>query len=337
MRTWFVTVLLLALELGRGSGAAAADDIGQTRAEQAGSALIGTAAPVLKLTTIDGQSIDLSSLYGKKAVYLKFLATWCVPCLQQMPHFEHAFETEGSDLEVIAINTNFNETPESVAAYRQRHGLKMPIVMDDGRLAAALNLRVTPQHVLIARDGRIAYVGHLADEKLDLAVAGVRQPQSHAPNMRQARVVSAARPTSVITTSAGEKFTLRDPKGQRDTVLVFMSPWCEGYLKDSRPTMSAQCREVREQTEKLAPESAARWIGIASGLWADAADLRDYQQKNALRIPLALDASGNLFRSYAVTRVPTVIVLSPDGHELHRASGGATEMAPLLSGEARKL
>jgi peroxiredoxin len=331
-----MTMLLLALPLGGGLGAAIADDSGQTRAEEAGSALIGTAAPALKLTTIDGQGIDLSSLYGKKAVYLKFWATWCVPCLQQMPHFEHAFETEGSDLEVIAINTNFNETPDSVATYRQRHGLKMPIVMDDGRLAAALNLRVTPQHVLIARDGRIAYVGHLADEKLDLALAAVRQPQSHAPSMKQARAVNAARPSSV-TTSAGGKFMLRDPKGQHDTVLVFMSPWCEGYLKDSRPTMSAQCREVREQTERLAPEGQARWIDIASGLWADAADLKDYQQKNGLRIPVALDASGNLFRSYAVSSVPTVIVLGPDGHELHRASGGDPEMAALLSGEARKL
>jgi peroxiredoxin len=329
-------VSLLALALGSASGTVIADDVGQTRAEQAGNALIGTPAPALKLTTIDGQSIDLSSLYGKKAVYLKFWATWCVPCLQQMPHFEHAYETEGSDLAVIAINTNFNETPDSVATYRQKHGLKMPIVMDDGRLAAALNLRVTPQHVLIARDGRIAYVGHLADDKLDLAIAAMRQPQSRAPKTQQGRVVNAAPPRSV-TTSAGEQFILRDPKGQRDTVLVFMSPWCEGYLKESRPTMSAQCREVREQTEKLAPESPSRWIDIASGLWADAADLKDYQQKNGLRIPLALDASGNLFRRYAVNSVPTVIVLGPDGRELRRASGGATEVAALLSNDARKL
>lgn len=330
MRTWLAAILCVVLNC-LGAQVLRADESGQARAEEAGGELIGTPGPALKLRTIDGETIDLASLYGKKAVYLKFWATWCVPCLQQMPHFEHAFETQGADVAVIAINTNFNETPEAVAAYRQRHGLKMPIVMDDGRLAAALKLRVTPQHVLIARDGRVAYVGHLADEKLDLALAAVRQPQSHAPRIGKAPAIDAA-PPRTVQTSAGQKFVLRDPKGQRETVLVFVSPWCEGYLKDSRPAMSAECRAVREQSEKLAPASRARWVDIASGLWADAADLKEYQAKNSLQIPVALDASGNLFRGYAVTRVPTVVVLGPDGKERHRASGA--EIAALLDGES---
>ena len=333
MRMWVVAVLGIVLSC-MGAQIVRADESGQARAEEAGSDLIGTPAPALTLHTIDGQTIDLSSLYGKKAVYLKFWATWCVPCLQQMPHFEHAFETEGSDVAVSAINTNFNETPDAVATYRQRHGLKMPIVMDDGRLAAALKLRVTPQHVLIARDGRIAYVGHLADDKLDLALAAVRQPQSHAPRTQKTLAIDTA-PPRAIETSAGKKFLLRDPQGQRETVLVFMSPWCEGYLKESRPAMSVECREVREQTEKLAPGSPARWVDIASGLWADADDLKSYQSKNSVKIPVALDATGNLFRGYSVTRVPTVVVLGPDGKERHRASGG--DIAALLNGENRTL
>lgn len=309
---------------------ARADESGQTRAEQAGSALIGTKAPALTLTTIDGQTINLAELYGKKAVYLKFWATWCVPCLQQMPHFEHAFETAGDDLAVIAINTNFNETLEGVKAYRQKHGLKMPIVMDDGRLAAALNLRVTPQHVLIARDGRIAYVGHLADEALDLSIASVRQPNSHASVAKNGGVQrSGARPM-MVQTSSGQAFALRDPQGHKQTVLVFLSPWCEGYLKDSRPAMSAQCKKVREQTDAQAKSNAVRWIGISSGLWANAADLKAYQQKNAVQIPLSLDTSGDLFRSYQVTSVPTLVVLDAAGHEVKRESGADADLGSLL-------
>jgi len=52
-------------------------------------------APRLNLETIDGDVIDLGGLYGRKAVYIKFWATWCVPCRQQMPHFEQAYETAG--------------------------------------------------------------------------------------------------------------------------------------------------------------------------------------------------------------------------------------------------
>ncbi|MGB6355099.1 MAG: redoxin domain-containing protein, partial [Steroidobacteraceae bacterium] len=72
---------------------ALAEVSGEQRAQAAGRALIGTPAPRLVLKTIDGETIDLGSLYGKKAVYLKFWATWCVPCRQQMPHFQHAYAT----------------------------------------------------------------------------------------------------------------------------------------------------------------------------------------------------------------------------------------------------
>jgi thiol-disulfide isomerase/thioredoxin len=47
------------------------------------------------LHTIDGETIDLGRLYGKQADYLKLWATWRGPCMQQMPHFEHAYETAG--------------------------------------------------------------------------------------------------------------------------------------------------------------------------------------------------------------------------------------------------
>ena len=75
---------------------------GEARAREAGSPLLGKPAPALILKTIDGQTIDLSRFYGKRPAYLKFWATWCIPCRQQMPKFEHIFETQGDRIEVIA-------------------------------------------------------------------------------------------------------------------------------------------------------------------------------------------------------------------------------------------
>ena len=60
-----------------------ADTSGQQLAETAGRSLVGQPAPRLVLTTIDGAKIDLGELYGRKAAYLKFWATWCVPCREQ--------------------------------------------------------------------------------------------------------------------------------------------------------------------------------------------------------------------------------------------------------------
>ena len=154
----------------------AAETTGQERAEAAGKGLVGSPAPRAVVKTIDGDTIDLGALYGKKAVYLKFWATWCVPCRQQMPHFEHTYETAGPDLAVIAIDVGFNESLQQIQRYRRAVGITMPIILDDGQLGGAFNLRVTPQHIVIGRDGRIQYVGHLADARLDAALVAARQP-----------------------------------------------------------------------------------------------------------------------------------------------------------------
>ena len=97
MRAVDTSVIIAALP-----SAEAKETSGEERAEMAGQSLVGSFAPKVVLKTIDGQVIDLGKLYGNKAVYLKFWATWCVPCREQMPHFEHIYETAGPDLAVIA-------------------------------------------------------------------------------------------------------------------------------------------------------------------------------------------------------------------------------------------
>jgi peroxiredoxin len=173
--TAWLGAVVVSLLIGDLANADNANLIGERRAQAAGRNLIGSPAPALIVKTIDGDTIDLSSIYGKKAVYLKFWATWCVPCRQQMPHFQHAFESGQPDLEVIAVNVGFNDSVEEIRKYRKQLGITMPIVFDaDGHLGAAFNVRVTPEHIIIGRDGRIQYIGHLADQRLDAALLAAR-------------------------------------------------------------------------------------------------------------------------------------------------------------------
>lgn len=320
---WLAAALVT---LGSSLSATASD--GQQRAVSAGASIVGTAAPALRLTTIDGSPIDLGKLYGKRPVYLKFWATWCVPCREQMPHFERTYEQRGKDLAVIAINAGFNDTVEDIRAYREQMGLKMPIVLDDGQVAAALHLRVTPQHIVIGRDGNIVYVGHLVDDKLEAALASAiaehpgrasaRMSSATDQNARQAeRNVGEIK----IQTTAGASLRLGDPEGIRSTVLAFISPWCESYLAERRPQRSRACKEAREDLQTLtAAGSGQRVIGISSGLWADSDDLAEYVQKYRIPIPVTLDESGALFRTLDVKDVPTFIVLDPKGHVLSRST-----------------
>jgi thiol-disulfide isomerase/thioredoxin len=317
------------------AGAAQAQDSGEARAKNAARAIIGAPAPRVTIKSIDGEIIDLGSLYGKKAVYLKFWATWCVPCRQQMPHFEHVYETAGADLAVIAIDVGFNESLEAIQDYRKKLGIKMPIVLDDGHLGSALHVRVTPTHVVIGRNGRIQYVGHLADEHLDAALQKARgqtmQPAPAAAHTAQLTIKNAPAieiggrlPAQSLQTIDGKRFPLRATKTTAPmTVLVFLSPWCESYLATSRPMLAENCRNMRAQVSELAGDPRVRWLGVGSGLWADAEDLRKYRQKYKLTIPLSLDASGAVFREFRVNDVPTVLIADDQGRLLRRIEADA--------------
>jgi thiol-disulfide isomerase/thioredoxin len=305
--------------------ALAGETTGQERAEAAGKGLVGSPAPRMVVKTIDGDTIDLGVLYGKKAVYLKFWATWCAPCREQMPHFEHTYETAGPDLAVIAVNAGFNDSVEEIQKYRRVLRITMPIVLDDGRLSAAFNLRVTPQHIVIGRDGRIQYIGHLADARLDAALLTARQPGLPKPIAASAALVEGPRidvggrlPAQSVATLDEKPFFFRTPATPRPTVLVFLSPWCESYLATTRPAISASCRRTREQVGELAQDQRVRWIGIASGLWASADDLRKYRDDYKIGIPLTLDESGALFRVFRVADVPTVLIADAQGKLIRR-------------------
>jgi len=312
----FLVVMVKDKAIGAG---AEIDESGQGRAQAAGRPLLGLPGPDIALQTIDGKPIDLAKLYGHQPVYLKFWATWCVPCREQMPGFERDYETFGDRIAFVAVDAGFNDTEAAVRQVQREAGMRMPIVIDDGRLAAGLNLRVTPQHVVIGRDGRILYVGHLADARLhDALEEALREAPGTASGRELPRravfgVGDIPRDLTAITIT-GETFPLVGPsRDARPRALVFFSPWCESYLAKSRPADSQACRRVREEMNDLARRHDVDWLGIASGLWASAKDLADYQKDPGTPVPLTLDASGRLFRAFGVRDVPTVVLLDAQG------------------------
>ena len=317
-----LSAIVLTVLVAIGFYAPARAETGQEYASQAGEQLIGRRVPPLVLTTIDGDKIDLGALRGKKAIYLKFWATWCSPCREQMPHFEHVQQTSGDDLQVVAINIGFDDTVEQIKALRKQYGLTMPVVRDDdGKLGEMFGLRVTPQHVIVDKEGRIAYVGHLVDGKLETALADARKGASSNSVMHQATPnIAATGDVSRLTvkTIDGKDVPLADPAHARKTRLVFFSPWCEGYFEKTRPESSAQCRAMRERLSAAQDAGDERWIAVAFGVWTSDDDVRKFRDRNHVDVPLALDASGDIFRRFGVHNVPVVVELDPNGNVASR-------------------
>jgi peroxiredoxin len=304
-----------------GTSVAAADNDGgdgKQRAQRIGKKLIGQPGPAATLTSIDGQRIDLAALYGKQPVYLKFWATWCIPCREQSPGFEKIHQQYGKRIAVVAVNTGYSETEADVRAFRAKYGLSMPVVIDDGTLGGQLDLRVTPQHIVIDADGRIVHVGHLDDQALHDALERVANtppssggiplaPQSVA---RTAFKVGDQVNGIKLTTLAGKTITFGAGKPR---ALVFFSPWCESYLRETRPATSAACERVRLETEKLAKDRGVEWVGVSAPLWTSRAELTAYAKEKRTTIPLALDQDGEVFRAFGVRQIPTVVMIDAQG------------------------
>ena len=129
---------------------------------------IGDSAPDFTATTINGEHIKLSELKGIKPVYLKFWATWCSYCKAELPHLQSIYDQYGDDIEVIAINVGINDSITNIAKLYGENGYKLPTVFDqEGKLTNRFGVIGTPHHILIDRDGKIAYRTFLATDHLD--------------------------------------------------------------------------------------------------------------------------------------------------------------------------
>src|SRR6185295_14674031 len=133
--------------------------------------LVGKPAPALTLKSIDGKSINLSELYGKRPVYLKLWATYCIPCRVQMPGLKKFFASHGDKMAIIAVDAGIGDDIDKVKEFVHDSDLQMPVAVDDGRLGAWIGMRATPVHLVIGRDGRVIFAGHQDGPALDAAIA----------------------------------------------------------------------------------------------------------------------------------------------------------------------
>jgi len=260
----------------------------------------------LPITTLSGDTFTLGDYRNRQAIYLKFWATWCQPCRKEMPHLQHAFEKYGDKIKIVAVNIGINEDMAAIKATMQEFGLTLPITVDSsGALSKAFNMIGTPYHVLIDKNGNVVHHGHKASEELDNKLAQLSDYRIK---------MLPGTPLQHTTTRAPDLGQNTD----KLSALFFLSTWCDWYLKDSRPAMSANCTNAQQLVNTLYTDNPEiDWRGIVSRLWTGKKELNAYREKHHIQHPLVIDTSGDVFLKYDVKHLPTLI-LTRNGKEVFR-------------------
>lgn len=116
----------------------------------------GGPTPPLRLKNLAGKEITLDDFRGR-AVIVNFWATWCVPCVAEMPSLQRLRDRMGpGGPEVIAVN--LQENAARIQPFVERLGITFPVLRDhDGSVRSAWGVGVFPTSFVIGPDRRIAW------------------------------------------------------------------------------------------------------------------------------------------------------------------------------------
>lgn len=124
----------------------------------------------LKLSDLSGKSMSFADIIGKTAkprkVLVNFWATWCLPCLRELPLLEAADEQLGDDIKIIAITY---EEAETVHPFIAENNINVDILLSSadifGYMEKSGNAAMALPYTLLLDENESALARHLGDFK----------------------------------------------------------------------------------------------------------------------------------------------------------------------------
>lgn len=118
---------------------------------------------------ISGEEFQLSNHKGD-VVLLNIWATWCAPCVEEIPHFVDLYSTyRDKGLEILGVSVD-KQGPGVVVPFIKKHEVNYPVVIDDGTIMDKYGPTMgIPTTYVIGKEGDLRYfaVGALTKKELE--------------------------------------------------------------------------------------------------------------------------------------------------------------------------
>jgi cytochrome c biogenesis protein CcmG/thiol:disulfide interchange protein DsbE len=129
--------------------------------------------PAFTLADLQGSPVSLEEMRGR-VVLVVFFATWCPPCMAEVPVLNHLWETyREAGLEVVAIAVDPREGAEKVARFVEQHAVRYTVLLGTRETGRRYQVQGIPTTYLVGRDGQQLqrFIGYEKPEVVEQAVA----------------------------------------------------------------------------------------------------------------------------------------------------------------------